>query len=267
MASRINIKMKDTRKPLEFDIFEFRKRKTKYCICIPVINEGDKIRDQLTKMKPYTNTLDIIICDGGSTDRSLGKKFLKAQNVRTLIVKKSPGKQGTQFRIGFQYALNQGYEGIITMDGNNKDGIKAIPDFIKALDNDYDYVQGSRFIKGGKAINNPISRLIGIRLIMSPLLSVTSGYWYTDITNGYRAFSRKYLTDSRVNIFRDIFISYELLFYLTVRANQIGAKTKEIPVVRTYPKGKIPTKIIGWKGNLHMIKTALQVVFGYYHPK
>jgi dolichol-phosphate mannosyltransferase len=247
--------------------YEFRPKKTKYCICIPVINEGKKIQKQLIRMQAVSSVADIIICDGGSTDKSLTHSFLKKHGVRTLIVKKIPGKQGTQFRIGFEYAIKEGYKGIITIDGNNKDNPEAILDFIKHLNKGYDYIQGSRFIKGGKAINNPLSRLLGIRLFMSPLLSIAAKFWYTDITNGYRAFSIRYLTHPQVDIFRDIFSSYELLFYLTVRANQIGLKTLEIPVTRTYPKGLIPTKIIGWKGNMHMIKTALKVSLGYYHPK
>jgi len=249
------------------ETYEFKSKKTKYCLCIPVINEGKKIRTQLIKMLPLTDLVDIIICDGGSTDNSLDFKYLKKHQVRTLIIKKIPGKQGTQFRLGFEYALKQGYQGIITVDGNNKDGLNAIPRFIEHLDKGYDYVQGSRFIPGGKAINTPASRYLGIRLFMSPLLSLAAGYNYTDITNGFRAFSKKYLTHPQVATFRDIFISYELLFYLTVRANQLNLKTIEIPVTRTYPKGKIPTKIIGWHGNIHMIVTALKVFFNQYHPK
>lgn len=249
------------------ELYEFKPKQTRYCICIPVINEGHKIRKQLAKMKPLTNFIDIIICDGGSTDKSLGLTYLKKQGVRSLIIKRIPGKQGTQFRLGFDYALKQGYKGIITIDGNNKDGLDAIPSFIDHLDKGFDYVQGSRFVPGGKAINTPLSRYLGIRLFMSPLLSLAAGYPYTDITNGFRAFSKKYLTHPDVQIFREIFISYELLFYLTIRAKQLDLKTTEIPVTRTYPKGKIPTKIVGWKGNLHMIITALKVFFNYYHPK
>lgn len=248
-------------------IKEFYKKRTKYCICIPVINEGEKIKKQLAKMLPYSKMADILILDGGSTDGSTDPKYLRKHNVRALLVKKSPGKQGTQFRMGFAYATREGYEGIITVDGNNKDGIEAIPNFMKALDEGYDYVQGSRFVRGGKGINTPLSRLLGIRLFMSPLLSLKAKFWYTDITNGFRAFSMKYLLHPKVQPFRDIFVSYEMLFYLTVRATQVSLRTKEIPVVRKYPKGEIPTKIKGFKGNIHMIKTALKVVTNYYHPR
>lgn len=251
----------------DHQIFQFSKKKKDFCLCIPVMNEGEKFKQQLKELQPYIKFVDVIILDWGSTDGSTNKSFLKKNKVKTLIVKESPGRQGTQFRMGFSYAIQEGYKGIITMDGNHKDNPEAIPKFIRSLQKGYDYVQGSRFIKGGKGINTPLSRYLGIRFILSPLLSLAASCWYTDITNGYRAFSRKYLLHPRVQPFRNIFVSYEMLFYLTVRAAQIGLMTKEIAVIRKYPKGKIPTKIKGWRGNLHMIMTGIKVATRYYHPK
>lgn len=251
----------------EHTIKEFRSKRTKYCICIPVINEGKKIRKQLLQMQPFSKVADILILDGGSTDHSVDSSFLKKQNVRALLIKRSSGNQGTQLRMGFAYALKQGYEGIIQMDGNNKDGADAIPAFIKALDDGYDYSQGSRFIKHGKAINTPISRWIGVRLIASPLLTLVTRFPYTDVTNGFRAYSRKYLLHDKLLPFRNTFVRYEFNLYLTVRATQLGLKTKEIPVSRAYPKGMVPTKISLIKGNWDFFVTLFKVVLNYYHPK
>lgn len=251
----------------EFEKFELSKKKNKYCVCIPVINEGKKIQKQLSEMSRYSNDLDIIICDGGSTDNSLNRSFLKKTKVRSLLIKKSSGKQATQLRMGFSYALNEGYEGIIQIDGNGKDGVSALKNFIHELDNGYDYVQGSRFIKGGKHKNTPLIRWIGVRLITSPILSIAAKHWYTDITNGFRAYSRKYLLDNRVQPFRNIFEVYSLNFYLCVRASQIGLKTKEIPVARIYPKGKVPTKMKGHKGQILLLWEVVLTAIGYYNPK
>src|SRR6185503_8939466 len=109
------------------ELIEFYKKKTRYCICIPIINEGEKFKTQIKKMKKYAHLADIIILDGGSSDGSTNKTFLKTHGVRALLVKKSLGKQGTQLRMGFSYSLTEGYDGIITIDGNGKDGIDAIP--------------------------------------------------------------------------------------------------------------------------------------------
>lgn len=249
-----------------FNIFEFRKKSTDYCICIPVLNEGDKFINQLKRMLPYSKMADIIIADWGSTDGSTAKSILRKYHVRTLLTLKSLGRQSTQLRMAYAYALKEGYKGIITIDGNGKDGVEAIPNFIKSLDLGYDLVQGSRFKKGGQAINTPFLRYLGIRFIFSPLLSLSCGFWFTDITNGFRAYSSNYLLDARVKPFRDIFVRYELLFYLPVRAVQLGLKIKELAVQRRYPKNQVPTKITGIRSHLDLLLTALKVAVNFFNP-
>ena len=62
-------------------------------------------------------------------------------------------------------------------------------------------------------------------------------------------------------------MTYELLAYLSVRASQIGLKTCEIPVKRIYPrKGKFPTKISFFKGNMELLKILLLNALGKYNP-
>lgn len=260
------IREKNWQLPL-FKIHQFRKKRTKYCICIPVLNEGEKIKKQLKRMLPFSKLADIIIADWGSNDGSTNKDFLKRNNVATLLTLKSPGRQGTQLRMAFSYALKQGYKGIIQIDGNNKDGVQAIPNFIKALDDGFDYIQGSRFIKGGKAINTPPMRYLAVRFLAAPILSLGAKYWYTDVTNGFRGYSKKYLLHSVVQPFREIFVSYELNMYLTVRANQLGLKTKEIPVERKYAKGKVHTKISFFKGNSNFLLSQIKAALRYYNPR
>ena len=136
------------------------------------------------------------------------------------------------------------------------------------MDAGYDFIQGSRFIKGGQAIRTPFVRWISVRLIHAPIISLTAKHWFTDTTNAYRAYSRKYLTDIRVQPLRDIFMTYELLAYLSVRATQIGMKACEIPVTRAYPKsGKTPTKISFFKGNSELLRILFKNMQGAYNPQ
>lgn len=247
---------------------EFKTKKTKYCVIIPIINEGERIREQLKRMKPLSEFTDIILADGGSTDGSLEHMFLQSVGVRTLLIKKDAGKLSAQLRMGFAYALNEGYKGVITVDGNNKDGVEAIPSFINELDKGYDFIQGSRYIKGGQAINTPLIRDIAIKLIHAPMISLIAKQRFTDTTNGFRAYSSNYLLDNRVQPFRKIFDTYELLAYLSVRASQLGLKTKEIPVLRKYPDdGNVPTKISSFKGNFSLIKILARLITKSYDPK
>ena len=250
-------------------IQEIEERKTKYCLCIPIINEGERIHKQLQRAQQHgiDKLVDIIICDGDSTDGSTEINHLKALGVNTLLAKKDTGKQGAQLRMGFWFALERGYEGIITIDGNNKDSIESVPLFIEKLEQEFDFVQGSRYVKGGKAINTPKIRHFAVKFIHSPLISLTARHRFTDSTNAYRCYSKKYLTHPKVQLFRPIFTTYELLAFLSVRASQLGLKVGEVPVERRYPEtGKVPTKISFFKGNFNLIKILVNNLFGKYNP-
>lgn len=244
-------------------------RQHPWCVVIPVINEGERIKSLLSRMAnlKISEIADIIIVDGGSTDGSLGSEFLQQINVRGLLVKTGPGKLSAQLRCAYAFALDQGYDGIVTIDGNDKDDPEAIPRFIQALEQGVDFVQGSRFIAGGIAENTPRSRDLAIRFIHAPMLSLFSGFRWTDTTQGFRAYSRKMLLDSRIAPFRDVFITYELLAYLSYRTPKLDYRCVELPTVRRYPKGEVPTKISSFKGNLSVLQVLFRACFGIYNPK
>lgn len=253
----------------KFECVVFQERKSDYCVCIPIINEGEKIIKELERANSngIDKLVDIIICDGDSSDGCTEQTRLKKLGVNALLIKKDVGRQGAQLRMGLWWALQRGYKGIITIDGNNKDSIEDIPKFIKKLEEGYDFIQGSRFIKGGEAINTPLIRLLSVKIIHAPIISITAKQRFTDTTNAYRAYSRAYLEDERVLPFRDVFMNYELLAYLSSRATQIGYKACEVPVSRAYPKkGKTPTKISPIKGNIDLMKTLFQNLFGKFKP-
>lgn len=254
----------------QFECTEYAEKTKDYVVLIPIINEGDRIIKELNRAydADIADYADIVICDGGSTDGCTDEKMLKKLQVNTLLVKQDAGKQGAQLRMGIWWALERGYQGIITIDGNNKDSIENVPDFIRKLEAGYDLIQGSRFVKGGRAVNTPLVRLISVQLIHAPIISLTAHQRFTDTTNAYRAYSRRYLEDERVQPLRDVFMTYELLAYLSVRATQLGYKACEIPVTRSYPKkGKTPTKISFFKGNSELMKILVKNAFGAYNPK
>ena len=249
---------------------EIQNKKQKYCLCIPIINESDRIHKLLKRAQKngIDKIVDIIICDGDSSDGSTDLKILESLGVNTLLIKKDSGKQGAQFRMGFWFALERNYEAILTIDGNNKDSIESVPLFIKKMEEGYDFIQGSRYVPGGKAINTPFIRHLAVKFIHSPIISLTAKHKFTDSTNAFRAYSKKYLTNPKVQLFRDIFVTYELLAYLSVRASQLGLKVGEVPVERTYPKqGKTPTKISFFKGNTNLLKILWNNYKGKYNPK
>jgi dolichol-phosphate mannosyltransferase len=243
-------------------------RQHAWCVVIPVINEGDRIGSLLARMSAQgiADLADILIIDGGSTDGSLAQDRLDQHSVRGLLVKTGPGKLSAQLRCAYAWALDQGYDGIVTIDGNDKDDPEAITRFVDALQDGADFVQASRFVPGGTAQNTPKSRDFAIRYIHAPILSRFSGHTWTDTTQGFRAYSRRLLLDPRIAPFRNVFMTYELLAYLSYQAPRLGYRCIELPTVRRYPKGEVPTKISSLSGNLEVLRILFKACLGHYNP-
>ncbi len=250
-----------------YDVATFAQRQHGYALVIPVINEGERIRGQLLRIRDAKLPVDVVVADGGSSDGSLDPDFIDGAGVYAVLTKTGPGKLSAQLRMAYAWCLQQGYTGIITIDGNGKDGVEAVHDMVARLEQGFDYVQGSRYLPGGVSENTPLERTVANRGIHAPLLSLAGRHWFTDTTNGFRAYSARYLLDPRVKPFRDVFQRYELLFYLTVRAGQIGMKVAQVPVQRRYPaNAAVPTKIEGVSGKLSVLKQTFAAATGRFSP-
>jgi glycosyltransferase involved in cell wall biosynthesis len=250
----------------DFELVEWGERRSPFALCVFVLNEGDRIRAQLERMQPLTKQIDLVLADGGSTDGAVAPDVLRRHGVHALLTKRGPGKLSAQMRMALAYALEHGYEGVVVMDGNNKDDPSAVPAFVQLLTAGYDHVQGSRYVPGGKAINTPWARHFAVKYLHAPLVSLAAGFRYTDTTNGFRAYSRRLLLDERVVPFRDVFSGYELHYYLAIRAAQLGFHVCETPVTRAYPPGRMPTKIRGFRGNLLILRTLWRACRHRYDP-
>jgi dolichol-phosphate mannosyltransferase len=253
----------------EFDIVFSAPRLHEHCVVIPVINEGTRIHSLLRRMASagIDRIGEIIIVDGGSTDGSLEEHELRRTGVSCLLVKKGEGGLSAQLRCAYAHALDQGYAGIVTIDGNDKDDPRAIPAFVSALREGVDFVQASRFIAGGVGENTPLAREWAIRLVHAPLLSRFSHFHWTDTTQGFRGYSRRLLLDPRIAPFRRVFSRYELLAYLSYRAPRLGYRCLEVPTTRSYPRGEaVPTKIAGVRAILDLLATVLRACAGGYDP-
>jgi len=194
-----------------FECTEYCGKTKEYALLILVVNEGRRIIKELKWACYYhaADYADIVICDGGSTYGYAKEPFLQKLGVNSLLVKRDIGKQGAQLRMGFWWALQRGYKGIVTVDGGNMGSIEEMPHFIDKLVEGYDFVQGSRFIKAGKEITTPLARIVSVRKIHALVRPITAYYEFTDITNTFRGYSSKYLQDKKVQPFRENFMAYE----------------------------------------------------------
>ena len=244
-------------------------RRSDWLLVIPVINEGTRLHRLLGRVRCLNlhERLDVCVVDGGSSDGSVAIETLRDLGVHSLLVKTGAGKLSAQLRCAYAHALREGYAGVVTIDGNDKDDPSAIPAFVDALATGVDFVQGSRFIPGGVAENTPPLRYLAIRGLHAPLLRIASGFPWTDTTQGFRAYSRRLLEHPGLSLFRDVFDSYELLAHVSARAPRLGLRCLELPTARRYPKGEVPTKISALRGNARVLRILFAACTGAYDPR
>ena len=214
-------------------------------ILIPCLNEGTRLINQVRKINErYTEKFDLVIVDGGSWDNSIHQLMNEDFQIMQSIIS---AKQTTSLSHDLHFALNflsKNYDAIITLDGNGKDDVTCIGSLLEyALINKVDFIQGSRFRKGGRSENLPLDRWIGIKFFISPIVSIAARKHLTDPSNQFRFYSSKIFKELKeTNI--DSFKRYDYFFYLPIVISKRGFVVKEYPVARMYPRsGPTPTHI------------------------
>lgn len=247
----------------EIDLcFEQRHRHVVY---IFAFNERPLLTQLLDQFPPPQERMfDVMLGDDGSTDGTAAADLVAKYGIRGVTRLKRNCGLSQNIKVAIRWLASQNYLGVIFMNGNNRDGPDAITEFIRKLDQGYGYVQGSRFVAGGKQVNTPWIRYLAIRLLHAPLFSLASLKWMTDTTNGFRAFSMALLNDPRVDAFQPAFVKYEIEQYLGWKAIRLGYGATEIGVSRIYPVGQFSSHIRpGW-GWVSMFKPLIMLLFRRY---
>jgi len=220
----------------------------KKIICIaPCYNELHKIDKVVSRIIAAAVVDEILVVDDGSTDGS--PDTAKALGATILPLGKTLGV-GTAIRKGIEYGIDNHFDIIVIIAGNNKDDPQEIIKLVTPITREgFALVQGSRFKRGGYYGKMPLYRIIATKI--HPLLfSLVSGRWVTDSTNGFRAFKASLFQDKRINLWQEWLNEYELEPYLYYKAIKLGYKTTEVPVTKIYPPKQLGyTKmqpITGW---------------------
>lgn len=220
----------------------------KRIVCIaPCYNELHKIDKVVQRVKEISAVDEVVVVDDGSNDGS--PETAKAQGATIIRLGATLGV-GVAIRQGIEYAISSNFDIIVIIAGNNKDEPREIVQLVTPIAREgYDFVQGSRFKKGGGYGEMPLYRILATRI--HPLLfSLVSGKWVTESTNGFRAFKTSLFQDVRISIWQSWLDAYELEPYLYYKVIKLGYKTTEVPVTKIYPPKKLGyTKmkpIIGW---------------------
>ena len=214
-------------------------------LLIPCLNEGSRLISQVQKLeREIGDQIYLIIIDGDSSDGSIEKVIaMKPKILRCILISKA--KLGLSFDLysGLNY-LSKEYDYVLTLDGNGKDDLSRLMDMLDfAKNNRLDFVQGSRFVKNGSSENLPMDRLLGIKLFLSPIVSIYSRKYFSDPSNQCRVLSANALEIiTKVNPTE--FKRYDYFFFIPIKLSRSKLLTAEFPVKRSYPKnGPTPTHI------------------------
>lgn len=216
-------------------------------ILIPVFNESGKIENVISRI-PLIFRNQVLVVDDGSTDDSVDKCINLGAKV--IQLEKTIGV-GYAIKEGFKYFLNNDFDILVVMAGNNKDFPENIFDLILPVANDgFDLVQGSRYLHENDYFGPmPKYRIFSTKL-HSKLSSLIASTKITDSTNGFRSYSVKLIKDLLPELENSKFDGYALEPYILIESIKRKYKFKEVPARKIYPEKKLgQTKIkplVGW---------------------
>ena len=196
---------------------------------IPAYNEEGKIGITVKRTKKFVDLVLVV------NDCSYDQTEKEAKRAKAFVInhKKNRGV-GAAIRTGIDYALKNNYGVCVILGGDNQDNPEEIPKLLEKIRGDYDFVQGSRRLKGGKKINMPLFRRITTKSY-SLFFSLISGFKVTDGTNGFRAFKTSIFKNNKINIWQKWLDGYELEPYLYYMCIKNKLKVIEVPVTKWYP--------------------------------
>jgi len=179
-------------------------------VVIPVRNEERAITPILQKIinLKIPNIHIIPVIDRYSKDgtQKIIERMQRHLPVNLLYHTNSTGVVSS-YLYGLKHSLVHGADYIVEMDAGGSHDPSVIPKFIDALDNGYDCAFASRFMKGGRIENHPLSRRILSRY-GTLLANLVLGTKLTDMTSGYKAIKRDVLEAMDLDDFLSIGTSY-----------------------------------------------------------
>ena len=222
-------------------------------IVIPTYNEKDNIGRLVThlieivfqKIDPKWD-MNILVVDDSSPDgtaevvQELQKKY---PNLHLKINEKKNGL-GAAYMSGMGHAVdNLDADILFEMDADFSHDPAVIPHFLEKIDQGYDLVLGSRYIKGGSipknwGIHRKILSIVG-NLVVQLIMTY---FAVKDWTGGYRAIKKELFQALRKEMKRDEFTGYTFQIGFLHKAIRKGFKITEVPFHfsdREYGKSKI----------------------------
>jgi len=191
------------------------------CVIIPTYNEAKSIAGLVKEVRQ--REMDVLVIDDGSKDDT----FSIAQSYGATVLRNqvNEGKGATLIK-GFNFALDNNFDAVITMDGDGQHLPEDIPYFIRLAR----YSSSGIFIgnRMHKTRSMPWTRLLTNR-IMSWLISRIVRQDIPDTQCGFRLFKKEVLQKVRLTTFK-----YETESEVLIRAARLGFKIESVPIKTVY---------------------------------
>lgn len=193
------------------------------CAVIPSFNVERTIFEVINKTSHFIQNSHVIIVDDGSLDQTATIARKKGSVVLQNGV--NCGK-GYSLKRGFQYAINSGFEAIITLDGDLQHDPLEIPKFISRFrETNADLILGDRSFDFSTM---PLDRRFSNKMT-SLMISLLTGQRVRDSQNGYRLIKTEILKS--INLVSN---RYETESELLVKTLLHGYKIANVPIKTIY---------------------------------
>jgi len=223
-------------------------------IVIPTYNEKENIKKLILKIFQNLENPEIIVIDDNSTDGTsdVVKKLIKKYNVRLIERSKKIGI-GSAYKRGFRVASG---DIIIQMDADLSHDPLYLRQFIEKINQGYDIVIGSRYIKNGKITGwskyrkllSKVSNFLAYLLLKIPV---------NDVTTGFRAYKKNFL--NKINLDEINSNGYSFNLEILFRSLEVEGKIVEIPII--FKNRRIGKSKLGNKEIFYFLMTILRLMF------
>lgn len=154
-------------------------------VIIPAWNEKDSIASVIGEVMNALPQVAVLVVSDGSTDDTTLVSHKAGANVLELPINLGVGGA---MRAGFKFAQRAGYRNAVQVDADGQHNPRDIAGLLSSMESEYDIVIGSRFAGvGDYRVRGPRKWAM---LILSKSLSRICHSHLTDVTSGFKAYSR-----------------------------------------------------------------------------